>query len=128
MTDSTPGTRSETLMFDALADGVRRRILECLSECGECTVSELASRIESVGRTTVSSHLRVLRTSGVVSERRQGRLRFYSLDRQGSVSVAVQYLQKILDSAASDVGAGFSALASDTPTVNDVVPLQQRSS
>lgn len=128
MTDSTPGTRAETLIFDALADAVRRRILECLSECGECTVSELASRIESVGRTTVSSHLRVLRTSGVVSERRQGRLRFYSLDRQGSVSVAVQYLQKILDSAASDVGAGFSTLASDTPTVNEVVPLQQRSS
>lgn len=90
---------SETLIFDALSDGVRRQILASLSEQGECTVSELAAQIDSVGRTTISSHLRVLRTSGVVSERRAGRQRFYSLDRDGSVSAAVRYLQRILDMA-----------------------------
>jgi ArsR family transcriptional regulator, arsenate/arsenite/antimonite-responsive transcriptional repressor len=128
MTDATAGRAAETLIFDALSDGVRRQILECLSERGECTAGELASHIDSVGRTTVSSHLRVLRISGVVSERRQGRRRLYALDRQGSVSLAVQYLQRILDSAASDVGTHITAGAGPVAVVDDAVQSRQRSS
>lgn len=126
MGDATRGTLSETLVFDALSDGVRRRILECLSERGECTVSELSASIESVGRTTISSHLRVLRTCGVVFERRQGRQRIYSLDRQGAVSVALQYLQKILDSAVADAGAELEV---DTPgaAADGTAPLRRSS-
>ena len=90
---------SETLIFDALSDGVRRQILECLGVRGECTVTEIATEITTVGRTTVSSHLRVLRTAGVVTERRAGRQRYYRLDREGSVSAAVSFLQRILDEA-----------------------------
>lgn len=90
---------NETLIFDALSDGVRRQILECLGERGECTVTEIATQITTVGRTTVSSHLRVLRTCGLVTERRSGRQRFYSLDREGSVGAAVGFLQRILDQA-----------------------------
>jgi ArsR family transcriptional regulator len=60
---------STHLAFDALADGVRRSILLVIAEKGECSAGEIADSIERVGRTTVSSHLRVLRTSGVVTER-----------------------------------------------------------
>ncbi len=89
-------TGPESLAFDALSDRVRRRILSILGHGGELTVTDIAEQVGVVGRTTVSSHLRVLRTSGVVSERRDGRRRLYSLDTEGSVRDALRFLQEIL--------------------------------
>jgi ArsR family transcriptional regulator len=87
---------NENLAFDALSDRVRRRILAVLGEHGELSVGDISQRIDVVGRTTVSSHLRVLRTSGLVHERRDGRNRFYSLDVDGAVRDAFVFLQSIL--------------------------------
>ncbi|MEJ2867815.1 metalloregulator ArsR/SmtB family transcription factor [Actinomycetospora sp. OC33-EN08] len=94
---------NENLAFDALSDRVRRRILAELGREGELTATEIANRIDSVGRTTVSSHLRVLRTSGAVIERRDGRNRYYSLDLDGTVRDAFAYLQSIMNRAVGDV-------------------------
>lgn len=104
---------SEDLAFDALADGVRRQILAILSERGECTVSEIAERITSVGRTTVSSHLRVLRTSGVVTERKAGRHRYVRLDADGAAREAFEFLQRIMTQATDELGGSFTAAAGD---------------
>jgi DNA-binding transcriptional ArsR family regulator len=90
---------STHLAFDALADGVRRSILLVIAENGECSAGEIADSIERVGRTTVSSHLRVLRTSGVVTERREGRHRYYSLDPEGPTREALEFLQDLLRSS-----------------------------
>jgi ArsR family transcriptional regulator, arsenate/arsenite/antimonite-responsive transcriptional repressor len=87
---------NENLAFDALSDRVRRQILSVLGERGELTVTEIAESVGVVGRSTVSSHLRILRTSGVVNERRDGRRRLYSLNTEGSVRDALRYLQTIL--------------------------------
>lgn len=95
---------SENLAFDALSDRVRRRILAVLGDEGELSVNEICARIDAVGRTTVSSHLRVLRTSGVVVERRDGRNRYYSLDLDGTMRDAFVYLQSILRDAVDAVG------------------------
>ena len=122
MTDATAGPTSETLIFDALSDGVRRQILECLGDRGECSVGELSSYVHSVGRTAVSSHLRVLRTSGVVQERKEGRMRYYSLDPQGTVGAAVQYLQRLLDKGTSDLS---DAVAVDVRHQLDSEPPQR---
>ncbi|HJQ45095.1 MAG TPA: metalloregulator ArsR/SmtB family transcription factor [Amycolatopsis sp.] len=89
-------TANENLAFGALSDRVRRRILAALGRHGELTVTQIAEHVGVVGRTTVSSHLRVLRTSGVVTERRNGRERLYSLDSEGSVRDAFRFLQEIL--------------------------------
>ncbi|WP_018330623.1 ArsR/SmtB family transcription factor [Actinomycetospora chiangmaiensis] len=97
--------QNETLAFDALSDRVRRRILAALGEHGELSVGEIAGRIDAVGRTTVSSHLRVLRTSGLVRERRDGRNRFYSLDTDGAVRDAFVFLQSILRQGITDAAA-----------------------
>ena len=91
-----PVTGKENLAFDALSDRVRRQILLVLGESGELTVTDITERVGMVGRTTVSSHLRILRTSGVVNERREGRRRLYSLDTEGSVRDALLFLQGIL--------------------------------
>ncbi|MBB1034916.1 winged helix-turn-helix transcriptional regulator [Dietzia sp. CQ4] len=66
-------------VFDALADPTRREILLVLS-VGELSVGDIADHISGLGRTTISSHLRILRMAGLVKERREGRYRRYSVD------------------------------------------------
>ncbi|WP_093355748.1 ArsR/SmtB family transcription factor [Pseudonocardia ammonioxydans] len=101
-------TANENLAFDALSDRVRRQILSLLGERGELTVSEIAANVDAVGRSTVSSHLRILRTSGILTERRDGRRRLYSLNADGAVRDAFRFLQSLLqtgvalDSASPD--------------------------
>ncbi|MHC1559948.1 ArsR/SmtB family transcription factor [Actinomycetospora sp. C-140] len=90
---------NEDLAFDALADRVRRRILSALGEEGELTVTGITERVGTVGRTTISSHLRILRTSGIVRERRDGRNRWYSLDTDGAVRDAFTYLRSLVGDA-----------------------------
>jgi len=106
---------NENLAFDALSDRVRRRILQELGEHGSLSVGDIAGRIDAVGRTTVSSHLRVLRTSGLVQERREGRNRFYSLDVDGAVRDAFVFLQAILQQGVGAV-EGDSARAAHDPS------------
>jgi ArsR family transcriptional regulator len=105
----------ENLAFDALSDRVRRRILAVLGEHGELSVGDIAGRIDVVGRTTVSSHLRVLRTSGLVNERRDGRNRYYSLDVDGAVRDAFVFLQSILSQGVE----GAAAPGPATPGASD---------
>ena len=83
------------LAFDALADPVRREILAVLAEQDECSAGALAERITSVGRTAVSSHLRILRTAGLVAERKDGRFRYYSVDPSGSARDVLALLHHV---------------------------------
>lgn len=94
---------SRRLVFDALADEVRRDILTVLVDKGECSAGEIAENVGRVGRTTVSSHLRVLRTSGVVIERKDGRHRYYSLDPEGPARDALEFLQGLLESSLGEL-------------------------
>lgn len=81
------------LAFGALADPVRREILIVLAEEQECSVGALSDRVTSVGRTAISMNLRVLRAAGLVTERREGRFRFYSVDPSGSATEVMMLLQ-----------------------------------
>ena len=65
---------------DALADPVRRAILERLAD-GEVGAGELAAAFP-VSRPAVSRHLRVLREAGLVTSRVAGQQRIYALDRR----------------------------------------------
>lgn len=62
----------------AIADPIRRRVLELVRD-REVPAGELAAQFD-VSRPAVSRHLRVLRQSGLVRERRDGRLRLYRAD------------------------------------------------
>jgi DNA-binding transcriptional ArsR family regulator len=64
--------------FDALADPTRRTIVELLTG-GELEAGAIAERFP-VSRPAVSRHLRVLRETGLVRAREDGRRRLYSLD------------------------------------------------
>lgn len=66
-------------LFKLLGDPNRCRILYALLEAGELCVCDLAETVE-VPESSVSHALRLLRTAGVVRNRRDGRMIYYSLD------------------------------------------------
>ena len=65
-------------VFDALADGTRRRILDLLA-LGELPAGEVADRFE-ISRPAVSRHLRKLRRAGLVERRTEAQWRIYRLN------------------------------------------------
>ncbi|SFB50474.1 transcriptional regulator, ArsR family [Amycolatopsis marina] len=67
-----------TSVFDALADPLRRRLLELLAD-GDRTAGDLAGEF-SVSRPAISRHLRVLRDAGLVTWRGDAQRRVYRLE------------------------------------------------
>lgn len=63
----------------ALADPTRQEILTLLLQ-GERRAGDIAGAIEGISRPAVSQHLRVLRESGLVRQRREGTARVYGID------------------------------------------------
>ncbi|MGH3665981.1 MAG: ArsR/SmtB family transcription factor [Egibacteraceae bacterium] len=66
-------------MYRLLGDATRVRLLFALLEAGELCVCDLAATV-GAAETTVSHALRLLRTAGVVRNRRDGRMICYSVD------------------------------------------------
>ena len=87
--------QSADLIFGALGDPVRRRILELLAD-GPQPVGRLADRLP-VGRPAVSRHLRVLGEAELVVHRSAGTRNLYALAPEGLVP-AQQWLVRTWDS------------------------------
>lgn len=66
-------------MFSVLGDTTRLRVLVSLLH-GEMCVTDIAVAT-GVNRTTISHQLRVLRSNGMVSRRREGKAIYYSIDK-----------------------------------------------
>ena len=71
--------------FHALADPTRRRIIERLA-AGERTAGEIAESF-SISGPAISQHLKVLRTSGLVSVRAEAQRRIYRLEAPALAAV-----------------------------------------
>ena len=99
--------------FEAFADPTRREILALLAE-REYSATELADAVGRVGRTAVSSHLRILRSAGLVNERREGRYRFYSIN-PAPADEAVEFLRSLYRSSLSMLKAAAGAKQADKP-------------
>jgi len=69
-------------LFRALADPTRRAVFERLAGEGELAVGDLVAG-SGVSQPAVSQHLAVLRQSGLVSERREGRFIRYTARPEG---------------------------------------------
>ena len=76
-----PAAPAEPDVFGALADPTRRLLLERLA-VGECTVTELTEGL-TMSQAAVSQHLRLLRGTGLVEVRQDGRFRRYRLRPEG---------------------------------------------
>lgn len=72
--------------FDALAHPIRRGIIEALAK-REHAAGELGEGL-SITAAALSQHLQVLRRSGLVSDRRDGQRRIYSLNPASMRDVA----------------------------------------
>ena len=69
--------RSDTDVFRAVADPTRRELLDRLA-AGDESMMKLAESFD-MSLPAVSQHLKVLREAGLVEERREGRMRIYTL-------------------------------------------------
>ena len=67
-------------MFRALADPTRRQILQDLHD-GEMAAGDIASRFPIKGP-SVSRHLSILKSAGLITERRDGNRILYTLARE----------------------------------------------
>ena len=65
--------------FHALGDESRRRILAVISRKGSCSAGELVGLFDTA-QPTVSKHLRVLETAGLLSRHIEGRHHFFTLN------------------------------------------------
>jgi ArsR family transcriptional regulator len=81
--------------FQALADEKRIRILRLLAD-GERCVCELTDAL-GAGQSLLSFHLKTLKESGLVSDRREGRWVYYSLVPEALAD---------LEAAVQDLGRG----------------------
>ena len=69
--------KMQARVLKALANESRLMIVDRLSR-GECSVGELTDLV-GLDRSTVSKHLAVLRSHGIVEDRRDGNVVYYTL-------------------------------------------------
>lgn len=68
-----------TGLFRLLGDPTRIQILYAIADAGELCVCDIAAVVDMT-ETSVSHALRLLRTAGIVRNRRGGRMVYYALD------------------------------------------------
>ncbi|TQM77894.1 ArsR family transcriptional regulator [Saccharothrix saharensis] len=93
-------------MAGAVADPVRREILEMLRADARLSAGQIAERF-AISRPAVSRHLRVLRESGLVRDELVGRQRFYVLDASRLTPLA-RWLASFGAPAAPDLVSGLA--------------------
>jgi DNA-binding transcriptional ArsR family regulator len=97
------------LVFDALGEPARRRIVELMSD-GPTPVGQLAERLE-MGRPGVSKHLKVLEDAGLVRHESVGTRNLYELV-PGAMFFAQEWISEKWDAAlrayAKEVGRSRS--------------------
>lgn len=113
-------------IFDVIADGTRRDILQLLldrSSAGErgTSVSHIVQQL-GVSQPTVSKHLKVLREAHLVSVREEGQHRYYSLSSAPLDEVDDWLIPFLDDGADADAElAGLSSLPDSAAHAADVV-------
>ncbi len=76
---------NEDLIFAALADRQRRKILELL-HAGESTLLELSDAFD-ISFQAVSRHIQLLEEAGLVDKRKAGKYRILTINRQAFTPV-----------------------------------------
>lgn len=64
--------------FHALSDETRLKIIDCVLECEQC-VCDLTEVLHT-GQSRLSFHLKTLKDAGILTDRREGRWIYYSLN------------------------------------------------
>jgi ArsR family transcriptional regulator, arsenate/arsenite/antimonite-responsive transcriptional repressor len=67
------------LLFKALNDPIRRKILELLKKKGDMSAGEIAEQFD-ISKPSISHHLDLLKQAGLVDVMRDGQFLYYSLN------------------------------------------------
>jgi DNA-binding transcriptional ArsR family regulator len=86
--------------WKAVADDSRRQMLVLLKE-GEKTPTEIAEHF-SFTLPALSTHLRILSNAGLVTERKEGRNRLYSVNREAMAEM-MQFFDAFWESQLNDL-------------------------
>ena len=79
-------------VFEALASPVRRKILAYLAHT-ELSAGEIASRF-SMSKPSISQHLSILETAGLVRSEKRGQFVFYSQVRDSLINTLHGFMQE----------------------------------
>ncbi len=79
--------------YKALADDIRRDILEILSK-SETKAGDIANKF-SISKPAISNHLKILKEADLVSEKKYQQNRIYSLNKK-QIKQIIAYLEKII--------------------------------
>jgi len=82
------------LVFKALGDATRLRILRMLAENGELCVCRIVDAL-NMGQPAVSHHMAALRHAGLVRHRKCGQWIYYSLDCDALQRGPLAYVREI---------------------------------
>ena len=85
-TRTRPDTRNSARLFHALSDETRLSILQRL-RMGERCVCDLTDALDAA-QSRLSFHLKVLKDAGLVTDRREGRWMYYTLNPDALSEVA----------------------------------------
>jgi DNA-binding transcriptional ArsR family regulator len=101
------------VLYRALGDETRLRIIGILAEIGPVPVRELSARV-GLSQPLISWHLRILRVAGVIDTQRQG--------RETICRLRTAAFEELHDAEARLVGgtAGVTRLGEPRGTVTDV--------
>lgn len=78
---SDQSVRDLAQVFKLMSDETRLRILLYLAQAGELHVTDLCNRLGQ-SQPAVSHHLALLRVSGLIESRREGKHNFYSVRKE----------------------------------------------
>lgn len=100
-------------VLSAAAEPTRRRLLQLLAS-GPRTVNDLAANF-AVTRSAISQHLAVLSEVGLVTNRKEGRQRIYSVDPTGMARLRTE-IDRFWTDELDLLVADATALAARRPT------------
>ncbi len=96
------GVKSKDLVWKALGDATRRRILDVLAERPQ-TTGEIVARFEELSRTNVMKHLEILVNANLVIVRWEGRSRWNHLNPAPIQSVCDRWISRHVQKVASSM-------------------------
>ena len=92
-------------VFTAIADQTRRALLQRLAAEGEKNVTQLTGPF-AMSQPAISKHLRILRETGLIESRKQGRMMLYRIRPQRLLEVYewVAHFEKYWDDKLDSLG------------------------
>lgn len=109
---------ADNLVFKALADPSRRRLLDVLYERDGRTLGELSGQLEMT-RFGTMKHLKLLEEAGLVASRRRGREKLHFLNPVPIRLIHDRWIGKYAESAVATMAALKAVLEGENPMTNE---------